>query len=76
MAYRVCLAEDPRRVDDNGLEKHLIVRQNAYIGRGLRLVPGDHARLGEVTRDLPPMSIAAGNPARVIRQRGDRFKVT
>lgn len=134
--------------------KHVIVKQNAYIGRGRGLVLGDHAQLGEncrigpfvtigaevvmgpdvvimttahafedprtpirlqgdlairpvvigadawigtrvvilpgvtigkgavigagsvVTRDIPPMSIAAGNPARVIRQRGDRIEVT
>ena len=52
------------------------VGEYVWIGFGVAVLPGvtigDHSVIGAgsvVTKDIPPYSIAAGNPARVLRQR-------
>ena len=52
------------------------VGKNCYIGFGAVILPGvtvgDNCIVGAgsvVTRDVPPNSVAAGNPARVLRER-------
>jgi len=52
------------------------VGEYVWIGFGVAVLPGvtigDHSVIGAgsvVTKDIPPNSIAAGNPARVLRQR-------
>lgn len=57
------------------------VGNDVWIGTRVTIMPGitlgDGCIIGAgsvVTRDVPPLAIAAGNPAKVIRQRGDRFE--
>lgn len=56
------------------------IGRGAWIGTRVIILPGVHIGEGSVigagsivTRDVPPFSIAAGNPARVLRKRGDRL---
>ena len=58
----------------------VVIGNDAWIGTRVVIMPGvtigNGAVVGAgsiVTRDIPPFAIAAGNPARVIRQRGSRF---
>jgi len=55
---------------------HVHVGHDVWIGHGAIILPGrtvgDGAVIGAgavVTKDVPPFAVAAGNPARVIRQR-------
>ena len=55
------------------------IGNDVWIGTRVVILPGvqigDQAVLGAgavVTKDIPPRAIAAGNPARVIRQRGEK----
>lgn len=57
------------------------IGNDVWIGTRVTIMPGltlgDGCVIGAgsvVTRDVPPLAIVAGNPARVIRQRGDRFE--
>jgi len=57
-----------------GLYLHTRIGRNCFIGGGSIILPGvtvgDDCVIGAgsvVTRDVPPRSVAAGNPARVIR---------
>lgn len=52
------------------------IGEYVWIGFGVTILPGvtvgDHSVIGAgsvVTKDIPPYSISAGNPARVLRQR-------
>ena len=58
------------------------VGDNVWIGGGVKVMPG--VKIGSnvvigggsvVTRDIPPHSIAAGNPCRVIRQVTDKDRM-
>lgn len=56
--------------------KPTVVGNNVYIGFGAIVLPGrtvgDNCIVGAgavVTRDIPPNSIVAGNPARILRTR-------
>jgi acetyltransferase-like isoleucine patch superfamily enzyme len=51
--------------DDCWIGNRAIVLDGVTVGRGSVIGAG-----AIVTRDLPPFSVAAGNPARVLRQRG------
>lgn len=66
-------------------QKHLprrpvTIGNDVWIGARVIILPGvqigDQAIIGAgavVTKSIPPRAIAAGNPARVIRQRGERL---
>jgi acetyltransferase-like isoleucine patch superfamily enzyme len=53
--------------DDCWLGNKVLVLDGVTIGRGSVIGAG-----AVVTRDIPPLSVAVGNPARVRRQRGAR----
>lgn len=62
---------------NKGLEyaKPITVGNNVWIGAGVQLLPGvtigDNVTIGAgsvVTRDIPPCSVAVGNPCRVIKK--------
>ena len=58
------------------INKGVVIEDNVWIGANVQIVPG--VKIGEgavigmgavVVKDIPPLSIAAGNPARVIKNR-------
>ena len=58
--------------EKNLVTKKVIIEQNVYIGAGSVILPGvrigHHSLIGAgsvVSRDIPPNSVAFGNPARV-----------
>jgi maltose O-acetyltransferase len=60
--------------------KPVLVGDDVWIGANSILLPGIRIGNGSVigagsvvTKDIPPLSVAAGNPASVIRQRGSRL---
>lgn len=55
--------------DDVWIGTRVIVLPGVILGKGCVVGAGS-----VVTRDVAPLAIVAGNPARVIRQRGDRLK--
>lgn len=64
-------------IRDQGVtEQRVVIGSDVWIGAGVRVLAGvevgDHSIVAAgavVTKDIPPFSIAAGVPARVIRQR-------
>jgi acetyltransferase-like isoleucine patch superfamily enzyme len=61
------------------VEKGIVIEDDVWIGAlavildGVRIGRGAIVGAGSVvTRDVPPFSVAVGNPARVIRRRGER----
>ena len=71
---------DPRpRKDKLEAAKPITIGDNVWLGGGVIVCPGvtigDNSVIGAgsvVTRDVPPNSVAVGNPARVIRTNIDR----
>jgi maltose O-acetyltransferase len=54
----------------------IVIEDDVWIGAGVTVLPGVRVGRGSVvgagstvTKDVPPWSVAAGNPARVVRQR-------
>lgn len=55
--------------------KHVVVENDVWIGANSVILPGtkigEHVIIGAgsvVTKDIPPYSVAVGNPARVVKQ--------
>ena len=70
------LTHDPHSPDFATLQRPVVIGDHVWIGARALICPGvtigEGAVIGAgavVTRDVPPYSIAAGNPARVIGQR-------
>ena len=70
------LTHDPQSADFICLAKPVIIEDNVWIGARAIIIPG--VTLGEgsvigagsvVTKDIPPYTIAVGNPATVIKDR-------
>lgn len=72
---------DPNHRDANGFRQHvdapIVIEDGAWIGAGAIILAG--VTIGRdsivgagsvVTRDIPPLVLAAGNPAKVIRNLG------
>ncbi|MCM1054211.1 MAG: sugar O-acetyltransferase [Bacteroides sp.] len=68
---------------ERGLQynKSVSIGSNVWIGAGAIIVPGvtigDNSVIGAgsvVTRDIPPNTVAVGNPCRVLREIGERDK--
>ena len=53
--------------DDVWIGTRVVILPGVTLGNGCVIGAGS-----VVTRDIPPFAIAAGNPARVLRRRGDR----
>ncbi len=82
-AYAQLLAEehafsDPGQpIDQQGVTRQgITVGDGCWLGNGVIVLDGVHVGEGTVvgagsvvTRDIPPRSVAAGNPARVIKER-------
>ncbi len=60
--------------------KPIYIENDVWIGSNVKILPG--IRIGEgsvlgagsvVTKDIPPLSIAVGNPAKVIKKRNPQF---
>lgn len=70
----VTLGGGRSRFDENGMQRQIpYVGNRVYIATGAKLLGGitvgDHSIIGAnavVTNDVPPFSVVAGNPARVI----------
>lgn len=70
----VTLGGGRSRIDENGMQRQIpYVGSRVYIATGAKLLGGitvgDHSIIGAnavVTNDVPPFSVVAGNPARVI----------
>jgi len=83
-AYVQLLAEDhaftdpERRIDEQGVTRQgIVVEDGCWLGNGVIVLDGVRVGKGSVigagsvvTRDVPPQSVAVGNPARVIKERG------
>jgi maltose O-acetyltransferase len=61
--------EDPRQT---------VIEDDVWIGRDVIFTPGRHVKFGTVvaagcvlSKDFPPYSIVGGNPARLVRNRGE-----
>lgn len=60
----------------------VVIESNVWIGLGATIMPG--VRVGEgavvaagsvVTKDVPPMTVVAGNPAKIVKERDrDRYQ--
>lgn len=79
MAYNHIYSDKHRLICDQGVTKDkVIIEDDVWIGVGSIILPG--VILGEgsvigagsvVTMDIPPYSIAVGNPAKIIKSRGE-----
>ncbi|MBQ6972309.1 MAG: CatB-related O-acetyltransferase [Synergistaceae bacterium] len=81
--YPFCIfggwGKTPPAMSDLPLKGDTVVGNDVWIGQNVTVLPGVHVGDGAiiglnstVTRDIPPYVVAAGNPARVIRERFDR----
>ena len=69
-----------RRIDEQPCEaKPICIGSDVWCGAGVVILPGvtigDGAVIGAhsvVTRDIPPMMVAAGSPARILHRRGEK----
>lgn len=75
--YTIELSTDPKhRQGGHGLQlsKGIIIDSDCWIGGGVTIMPGKVIGKGStvgagsvVTKDVPPFTVVAGNPARVLR---------
>lgn len=73
--------DEPIHLQGTTGRRPVVIEDDVWIGTYSILLPGVLIGKGSVigagsvvTRSLPPYSVAAGNPARVIRQRGSRLE--
>ena len=72
--HDLCMDNPSERINTKGTAKPIYIEDNVWIGINCIILPG--VRLGHgsviaagsvVTKDIPPMCVAGGNPAKVIR---------
>lgn len=70
----------PINLQDYPSNRPVVIGNDVWIGTRVIILPGvtigDQAVVGAgsvVTKDVPPRAIVAGNPAKVIRMRGERL---
>lgn len=76
ISFGVTFVAHGMRQGKSNAEKHIILREGAYVGAASVLLPGieigHKAVIGAgsvVTKDVPPGAIVAGAPARILRYR-------
>ena len=72
--------DDPNKliIEHKKIENNIVVEDDVWIGANSVILAGVHIGRGSVigagavvTRDIPTLSIALGNPAHVIKKRGE-----
>lgn len=79
MAYNHIFSDRNKLIFDQGVTKEqVIVEDDVWIGAGSIILPGVIIGKGSVigagsvvTKSIPPYSITVGNPAKVIKERGE-----
>jgi len=73
-AHHISFDDPPNRINTPGTTKPIIIEDNVWIGANCIILPGVRIGYGSiigagsvVTKNIPPMAIAAGNPAEVIK---------
>ncbi|MDN3648160.1 acyltransferase [Reinekea marina] len=73
--HELCLENPEDRINSKGKGKAIFIHDNVWLGTGCIIMPGVTIGAGTVVsansvviRDLPPGVVAAGNPARVIKE--------
>lgn len=75
-SHGTCLTDMPMRLQPVPPNRPVVIGDDVWLGTRIIVLPGvhvgSHSIIGAgsvVTKDVPPYSIVAGNPARVIRDR-------
>ena len=70
--------QDPPKIEDMPLKGDTVIGNDVWIGQNATILPGVHIGDGAIIgassvvgSDVEPYTVAAGNPARVIRRRFD-----
>lgn len=73
--HELCFPEVQARIRSTDVGRAIVIEDDVWLGAGTFVLPGVTIGRGAVigagsvvTRDIPPMTVAAGNPARVIRR--------
>jgi acetyltransferase-like isoleucine patch superfamily enzyme len=72
--HELCFADVDERAGSKDAGRPIVIEDSVWLGTGTIVMPGVRIGRGSVvgagsvvTRDIPPLCLAAGNPARVIR---------
>jgi acetyltransferase-like isoleucine patch superfamily enzyme len=73
--HQLCLEKVQDRTTSTDVGRPIVIEDDVWLGAGTFVLPGVTIGRGSivgagsvVTRDIPPMAIAAGSPAKVIRR--------
>lgn len=77
IAANHCFADTSKAIHEQGLEaKNIIIEDDVWIGGSVNIIAGVTIGHGSiigagsvVTRNIPPMSVAVGTPAKIIKKR-------
>jgi len=72
-----------RRIHTRGTSKPIVIEDDVWVGANCIILPGVHVGRGAVlaagsvvSQDIPPYSLAAGNPAKVVRRYGGDIPIS